>query len=133
MITLTVGQKIKQLRKERKLTQEELGNLLGVKKAAVQKYESGRVQNLKQETIKKLCDIFDKRPDYFILDEFDRQFEDELKKELEFVQIVRTKYGDDIYRIFETVIELKEPNQKKVLEYVDDLAFIQNVREKEEV
>lgn len=50
---MTVGERIKQLRKEKGLTQEELGILLGVKKAAVQKYESGRVQNLKQETVKR--------------------------------------------------------------------------------
>lgn len=129
MIKLTVGQKIKQLRKERKLTQEELGKLLGVKKAAVQKYESGVVQNLKQSTIKKLCEIFDKTPDYFILEEFDRNLEIELKKELEFVQIVKSKYGEDVFRIFETVIELKEHNQKKVLNYVDDVAFIQRTKE----
>lgn len=126
---MTVGQKIKQLRKERKLTQEELGKLLGVKKAAVQKYESGVVQNLKQSTIKKLCEIFDKTPDYFILEEFDRNLEIELKKELEFVQIVKSKYGEDVFRIFETVIELKEHNQKKVLNYVDDVAFIQRTKE----
>ena len=127
---MTVGQKIKQLRKERKLTQEELGKLLGVKKAAVQKYESGVVQNLKQSTIKKLCEIFDKTPDYFILEEFDRNLEIELKKELEFVQIVKSKYGDNIFRIFETVIELEEENQKKVLDYVDDVAFIQRVKDR---
>ena len=130
---MTVGEKIKQLRKERGLTQEELGDILGVKKAAVQKYESGQVQNLKQSTIKKLCETFNKTPDYFIFDNFDLELEKMLKKELEFVQIIKIRYGEDVFNIFETVIELKEPTQKKVLDYVSDLAFIQSVKEKEKV
>lgn len=133
MVKLTVGEKIKQLRKERGLTQEELGDILGVKKAAVQKYESGQVQNLKQSTIKKLCETFNKTPDYFIFDNFDLELEKMLKKELEFVQIIKIRYGEDVFNIFETVIELKEPTQKKVLDYVSDLAFIQSVKEKEKV
>ena len=54
-----VGNYIKSLRKSKGLTQEELGNMIGVKKAAVQKWESGMVQNLKRNTIKQLSDIFE--------------------------------------------------------------------------
>ena len=50
--------RLKQLRKKAGLTQEELGKLVGVQKAAVQKWESGRVVNLKRSTIKTLADIF---------------------------------------------------------------------------
>lgn len=130
---MTVGQKIKKLRLEKGLTQEELGDLLGVKKAAVQKYESGQVQNLKQSTIKKLCDIFNKYPDYFIFDEFDNWLEEELKKEVAFVEIIEKRYGKDVFHIFETVIELNDSSKKKVLDYVDDIYFIQSVKCKDEV
>ena len=44
---MTIGEKIKQARLAKGYTQEELGNLVGVKKAAINKYESGIVQNLK--------------------------------------------------------------------------------------
>ena len=130
---MTVGQKIKKLRLEKNLTQQELGDLLGVKKAAVQKYESGQVQNLKQSTIKKLCEIFNKYPDYFIYDEFDSWLEEELKKEVEFVQIIEKKYGKEVVNIFEVIIDLNEDSRKKVSEYVNDVAFIQSVKCKEEV
>ena len=46
---MSIGMTIKKLRQEKGLTQEELGTLLGLKKAAVQKYESGQVQNLKHD------------------------------------------------------------------------------------
>ena len=61
-----VGNYIKSLRKSKGLTQEELGNMIGVKKAAVQKWESGMVQNLKRNTIKQLSDIFEVSPASFI-------------------------------------------------------------------
>ncbi len=125
---MTVGQKIKQLRISKGLTQEELGEILGVKKAAVQKYESGQVQNLKQSTIKKLCEVFNKYPDYFIFDDFDSELEKELRQEVEFVQIMEKKYGKDVISIFEVVIELNEESKKKVFDYVTDMRLIESVK-----
>lgn len=61
-----VGEYIKKLRVEKGLTQEELGNMIGVKRAAVNKWESGLVQNLKRTTIQRLADIFDVNPSSFI-------------------------------------------------------------------
>ena len=52
---MTTGEKIKQLRKQLGMTQEELGNLIGVQKAAINKYETGVVVNLKQATIAALA------------------------------------------------------------------------------
>ena len=130
---MTLGEKIKKLRLERGLTQEELGDVLGVKKAAVQKYESGQVQNLKQSTIKKLCEVFNKYPDYFIFDDFDNDLEAQLRKEVEFVQIIEKKYGKEVVGIFEIVIELNDDSKKKVSDYVNDIAFIQSVKCKDEV
>lgn len=45
-----------------------MGNLLGVKRAAINKWESGIVQNLKRTTIKKLAEIFEVCPAFFIDD-----------------------------------------------------------------
>lgn len=63
---MNVGEYIKYLRQEKQMTQEELGAMLGVKRAAVQKWECGRVQNLKRETIQKLSEIFNVSPVSFI-------------------------------------------------------------------
>ena len=51
---MTTGERIKQLRKSLGLTQEELGEMIGVQKAAINKYETGLVSNLKQSTIQAL-------------------------------------------------------------------------------
>lgn len=60
------GERIKKLRKEKGLTQQELGQMLGVQKSAIAKYENGRVPNLKRETISKLAEIFNVTPNYLL-------------------------------------------------------------------
>lgn len=63
---MNIGEYIKKLRTENGYSQEELGSLLGVQRAAVQKWECGTVKNLKRETIKKLSEIFGVDPSSFI-------------------------------------------------------------------
>ena len=57
--------RLKQLRKSHGITQDELGEILGVQKAAVCKYETGRVP-LPHEAIVKLCDHFHVTADYLL-------------------------------------------------------------------
>lgn len=63
---MNVGDYIKKLRTEYGYSQDQLGKLVGVQRAAVQKWECGKVQNLKRETIKKLADIFNVPASSFI-------------------------------------------------------------------
>lgn len=67
---MDVGEYIKRLRINNGYSQEELGKLLGVKRAAVQKWESGMVQNLKRDTVKKMSEIFSVSPSSFIDPDF---------------------------------------------------------------
>lgn len=63
---MTMGERIKQLRRQKGLTQEELGKYIGVKKAAVMKYEKGNVQNMKRSSIETLSKLFDVTPSYLM-------------------------------------------------------------------
>lgn len=63
---MDMGERIKKLRTDRGMTQEELGKILGVKKAAIQKYESGSVENLKRSSIKILATTFGVSPSYLM-------------------------------------------------------------------
>jgi transcriptional regulator with XRE-family HTH domain len=67
---MTIGEKIKRLRKEKGMTQEELGSLIGVQKAAINKYETGIVINLKRDIIAKLASALDVNP-VWLMDEND--------------------------------------------------------------
>lgn len=62
---MNVGNYIKELRISRGLSQEELGKIVGVQRAAVQKWEAGKVYNLKRETILKLAEYFGVTPASF--------------------------------------------------------------------
>lgn len=53
---MKTSEKIKQLRTEKGISQETLGELVGVKKAAINKYETGRVVNIKKSMLVKLAD-----------------------------------------------------------------------------
>lgn len=63
---MDTGDIIKKLRKEHKLTQEDLGAIIGVQKSAIAKYENGRVENLKRSTIEKLANYFNVSPSYIL-------------------------------------------------------------------
>jgi len=52
---MKTSDKIKQLRIAKGLSQEALGEMVGVKKAAINKYETGRVVNIKRSTLQKLA------------------------------------------------------------------------------
>lgn len=55
---MDIGKYIKDLRTGKGVSQEELGKIVGVQRAAVQKWECGRTRNLKRDTIQKLADYF---------------------------------------------------------------------------
>lgn len=63
---MTPGERIKALRKELNLTQEDIGKALGIQKAAVQKYEKGTVKNIKRENLIKLAKLLNTTPEYIL-------------------------------------------------------------------
>jgi transcriptional regulator with XRE-family HTH domain len=60
-----IGQKIKQIRKNRNLTQEELGQLVGVKKAQISKIENS-LTDARFETILKVFKALNARINFNI-------------------------------------------------------------------
>lgn len=66
---MTVGEKIKTLRKELGLTQTELGEKLGVQKNAVSKWETGRVDDIPGSKVRAMAALFGVSPSYLIDDE----------------------------------------------------------------
>ena len=66
---MNIGDKIRTARIAKGMTQEELGQILGVQKSAIAKYENGRVVNIKRSTLKKISDVLGIRPSELILEE----------------------------------------------------------------
>ncbi len=106
---MNVGEYIKHLRIEKGLSQEELGKIIGVQRAAVQKWESGKTQNLKRMTIKKLSEYFCVSPVNFVSSHL---IENNTKA------ITLT---DDEKAIISKYNQLNKEGRKKTNEYINDL------------
>lgn len=65
---MDIGKKIKEARLAKGLTQEELGNIVGLQKSAIAKYENGRVVNIKRSTLQKLAKALDLRGSDLIIE-----------------------------------------------------------------
>ena len=63
---MTTGERIRALRQAAKLSQEELGARIGVQKAAIHKYETGLVVNLKKSSLEKLAQALYTTPAYLL-------------------------------------------------------------------
>ena len=66
---MDIGAKIRAARIAKNMTQEELGEILGVQRSAVAKYENGRVVNIKRSMLKKISDVLDIPPFELIYNE----------------------------------------------------------------
>jgi transcriptional regulator with XRE-family HTH domain len=53
-----MGEILKELRLQKGLTQEDVGKIIGVQKAAIQKYEKGDVENIKRSSLEKLAKYY---------------------------------------------------------------------------
>lgn len=127
----SIGRNIKKIRLAHGLTQDQLGRILGVNKSAVQKYEAGDVQNLKRETIKKLCNHFRAYPDMFIFESGEYWAEHECRNILSSKQLDNIPLEadtDHILTIFRKKFALNEEGFHKVLTYMDDLSQIEKYK-----
>jgi len=62
----TMGDRIRQLRKARALTQDAFAKLVGVTKSAVSQWEDGSTKNLKLATFLRACEVLVTDPEYLI-------------------------------------------------------------------
>lgn len=109
---MTMGERIKSLRLEVNMTQEELGEKLGVQKSAVNKWEKGEVENIKRNTLEKMSEIFQKSPLYIMaFDEWD--------KREKFPIVTVEKVNDILVTTSNRVAEELEVNHRDLLEKID--------------
>lgn len=106
---MTTGDRIRQLRIEHQMTQEELGAKVGVQKAAIYKYENGLVVNLKRSVLEKLALVLDTTPTYLMGME-----------ESEHNPSTLTPQQSALLSSFD---QLNEEGQTKAVEYVEDLVL----------
>ena len=109
---MDIGSKIKKARLSKGLTQQELGNLVGVQKSAIAKYESGRVVNIKRSTLQKIASALNIRPSELIFSEPSKDSAElhvKIITDLELMETIKIYYS------------LCEDNQKMIRDLVRSL------------
>lgn len=106
---MDIGLKIKTARQAKGMTQEELGEILGLQKSAIAKYESGRVVNIKRSTLKKISDVLDIPPFELVFDEEKLTADDELseniKKLIDFAKSVPEDKVELVLKVMQSIVE----------------------------
>jgi transcriptional regulator with XRE-family HTH domain len=117
-----IGERIKYLRTLADMSQEELGNRVGVQRAAINKYEKGSVTNIPIATIEKIANIFNVSPTYIV--GWDSLEINPLSAEVKVLQGVKHFYGKDTVEIIEIYSQLNPAGRKRVIQYLDEVSLI---------
>lgn len=111
------GDLIKHMREAHGWSQEELGRRIGVKRAAVQKYEKGTVSNIPISTVERLALIFETTPAH-LLGWDDR---DSASYEVKLLSEVAHFYGDSVVELIDRFQMLSTDGKAKVIQYAADI------------
>ena len=124
---MNIGQKIREARKAKNMTQSELGAKVGVQKSAVSKWERGETQNIKRSVLQKLSYYLDLQPVELIDETYDSPdgITIPTKEETEHAKDPVPKYRmvteEDIDEIWEKIYEMSAilniNRKQKLLEY----------------
>lgn len=85
---MEMGQKIYNLRIQKGLTLEELGNMVGVGKSTVRKWENGMIANMKRDKILKVSEALDTTPAYLMGWEEEEKSKDEPPKIMQYYELL---------------------------------------------
>ena len=104
---MTIGDKIRTLRKEKGFNQTELGERLGVKTNAVSKWECGRVEDIPMSKVKMMASLFGVPVSYLIDDD----------KEEEKEQLAKTgELSKEKQAMYDFIDTLSESQVKRLLQ-----------------
>lgn len=127
---MTVGEKIKQIRKEKGLTQKALGELLSISEGMVRQYELG-IRNPKIETIEKIASALKISPfEIMGYSYWDEKYnpDGKLAEEVKVIQQVEKEFGQDAFILLQYYSKLNEKGQKKAINDLADMTEIEKYK-----
>lgn len=121
-----IGERIRELRKRRGMTQKELAESSGLSVTSIQGYEYGKftpkIQQLERiaaalgiESIAAFTD------DWVYYDETHKEDLERVAKEADALDSVSAVYGEDAVQLLGKFSELNEQGKRKATEYITDL------------
>ena len=110
---MDIGKRIRDARLAKGLTQGELGDLVGLQKSAIAKYENGRVVNIKRSTLQKLAKALGLRGSDLII-------ESEPKEYAEFS--AKVLLDEELMASLELYYQLSGDKQKMIRDLIRSMA-----------
>ena len=121
---MTMGERIRMLRKQHNMTQADLARRLDVGRSAVLKYEKGEVENLPKATIEKMAVLFGVSPAYIMcFDQWDENSE-ALSDEVALIERIQAKWGKDAVELLGNFTHLNDEGKKSILNMIEDFAAL---------
>ena len=114
VIYMNLGKRIRSLRIDNKMTQEELGRRLGVNRAAINKYEKGTVTNIPTDALLTMCAIFDVTPNYLLLGEMPDIQNSALRE-------IRIMIGAEGMECIALLAGMSSSGRVRAIQYLEDL------------
>lgn len=128
---MEMGQKIYNLRVQKGLTLEELGNMVGVGKSTVRKWENGMIANMKRDKILKVSEALDTTPAYLMGWEDENQLKEESPKIMQYYQMLNDtgkteaeKRVEELTYIPQYTVEIKAAHN----EHLDEEGELEKIR-----
>lgn len=112
---MDMGKKIHDLRVQKGLTLEQLGDKVGVGKSTVRKWENGIIANMKRDKIVKLSIALDTTPGYLM------GWEDSPDKKISSHSTQNIHLSDEEKELLEIFHKLNPDGKKKLFERAEEL------------
>lgn len=119
---MTLGERVKAIRKEKGLTQQEFGDLIGIKRNSVALIEGGRATS--DQTVNSICRVFNVREEW-LRDGVGSMFEAPEPEPLDVLLKSREIPKEDLSVVKSVVrafLELEKPSRDAVIQFVQSCA-----------
>ena len=126
----TIHERIRERRLAMGFTLLEIAELLGVKEATVQRYESGEIKNIKHTTVIKLSEIFRCTPQY-LMGWSDMLIEPNSLDNMNYFLQPNLFKKDYEIKLLSSYQKLNDEGKCKLADYSEDLATIEKYTTKE--
>lgn len=111
---MTIGQRMKQRRKELKMSADELGSRLGKDRSTIYRYEKGDIENLPLDILEPIAEVLQTTPQYLMGWEQVQKKNDALTD-----AVVRMRTDNEFFSIIEGLNRLNPAQLASVKQIVD--------------
>ncbi len=128
---MTIGERIKEKRLEKRMSLERLANAAGVARQTIYKYENNLITNIPTDKIEAIAKVLNVSPGYLMGWDEERIEMDKISpffsqyKYLDIALIYLRKLNSDYAEMIAKVNKLNDEALTKIMDYINDLSEIQ--------